>query len=605
MKVQKYTRRAGTAALLSTVLLPAYSPTATFVSATATTKPQHASSNFTNHAHSLLTQSMTFMDQLYDPIAGYLYRFDTALLHDTRSSSWYAAGLLARASLSNTTTTTSSSTDISEAIQIIKNIITPQFTNTSEQWYGDYQSYPEQPYPGTEQYPAKIYNTWDPNWRGFIGTAFIVILEEYSHLLPSSLQTDILASLKLNAIGDTYRVGGVDDDNLYPFYSNAAIMKAAVGSYIGHRLQDANLTNESEAWGREIAKLFDEVGGSLSEFNGPTYTGVSLTGLTIWAKYLPSNSSLKASGERMIRRTWKEFGELYNANMKQITGPWDRSYGYDESKYLSIMSLWIWSLVGLEASPFGPSFKPWAIAHNDDFEIGPLVSILTKYHVQQGWVGEKVMRSLTEFEDPGDGGRLFTASAYSDAYDHVPRNITSWISANLTIGAESFDMNVVGGPARNPSQFNPAVAQWLREDGSVGFLTLYPETQALHAEVGPRRLNLTYPYGNATSKFVFHVSPNGLTGPKNVYSWDDILGVGVKVSGSVRPEPEISFCGNVGGACDPVKYVATVHRLAAFSAVLHWLTCYLFSEFDLWNFTYSMPANDTRLPNIVLDFELV
>ncbi|GIZ39489.1 hypothetical protein CKM354_000287100 [Cercospora kikuchii] len=569
MKAYQHIRRAGTAALLSAILLP---------SATATTKPQHASSNFTSHAHSLLTQSMTFMDQLYDPIAGYLYRFDTALLHDTRSSSWYAAGLLARASLTNTSTSPS---DISEAIQVITNIITPQFTNTSEQWYGDYQSYPEQPYPGTEQYPATIYNTWDPNWRGFIGTAFIVILEEYSHLLPASLQNDILASLRLNAIGDTYRVGGVDDDNLYPFYSNAAIMKAAVGSYIGHRLQDANLTNESEAWGREIVELFDEVGGSLSEFNGPTYTGVSLTALTVWAKYLPSNSSLKASGERMIRRTWEEFGELYNANMKQITGPWDRSYGYDESKYLSIMSLWIWALVGLEASPFGPNFKPWAIAHNDDFEIGPLVAILTKYHVQQGWVGEKVMRSLTEFEDPGEEGRLFTASAYSYAYDHVPRNITSWISANLTIGAESFDMNVVGGPARNPSQFNPAVAQWLREDGSVGFLTLYPETQALQAEVGPRRLNLTYPYGNATSKFVFHVSPNGLAGPRNVYSWDDILGVGVKVSGSVRPEPEISFCGNVGGACDPVN------------------------EFDLWNFTYSMSANDTRLPNIVLDFELV
>lgn len=83
----------------------------------------------------------------------------------------------------------------------------------------------------------------------------------------------------------------------------------------------------------------------------------------------------------------------------------------------------------------------------------------------------------------------------------------------------------------------------------------YPETQALHAEVSDRRINLTYPYGNDTSKFVFHVSPNGLSGPKNVQSWDDVIGIGVTVSGSVAPEPVISFCGINGGSCDPVKCV--------------------------------------------------
>jgi hypothetical protein len=46
------------------------------------------------------------------------------------------------------------------------------------------------------------------------------------------------------------------------------------------------------------------------------------------------------------------------------------------------------------------------------------------------------------------------------AIDKVPRNITSWLSEKLTIGAESFDENGLGGPAQSQEAFNPAVIQW-------------------------------------------------------------------------------------------------------------------------------------------------
>ena len=86
--------------------------------------------------------------------------------------------------------------------------------------YGDYQKYPEEPEVGTEVYPASIYNSWDPNWRGFIGTTFIVMLEQFPDLISDAVQDLILASLFNATVGDSYRVGGVDDDNLYPSYSN-------------------------------------------------------------------------------------------------------------------------------------------------------------------------------------------------------------------------------------------------------------------------------------------------------------------------------------------------------------------------------------------------
>ncbi|KAF7187441.1 hypothetical protein HII31_11330 [Pseudocercospora fuligena] len=488
------------------------------------------------YAADLLTQSMTFMDNIYDPQAGYLYNIYYALQHETRSSSWYAAGLLAR----------NENDDCEQAIKILNNIIGGQFLNASEQWYGDYQTYPEQPYPGTEVYPAVIYNTWDPNWRGFIGTAMIVCYEEFGHLLPEDLKQRIMKSLHLDAIGDTYRVYGVDDDNLTPAYSNAALMKAAVSGWVGRKVGDANITAEGETWSQEIVDLFNQ-NDTLAEFNSPTYFGVSLFALTLGAKYLPADSVLGFNAPRMIRETWDFVGDVYNANMKNIAGPWDRSYGYDLNRYLAIMSLWIWSFVGLEQSPLYP--KPTAVGHIDDFEIGPLIAIMADYH--KTFVTEKTLNALTSFGD----SRLVHRSAYSPAFDHVPRNYSTFVSPKLTIGAQSFSENVVGGPSINPGKFNPVVVQWLREDGShrVGFMSLWPETESLQVKVSENRLNLTYPVVNDTSKFVFLVDPNGMVGPKNVKSWNDIAGLKVKVSGTIEPEPGISFCGINGGSCDTVK----------------------------------------------------
>lgn len=85
----------------------------------------------------------------------------------------------------------------------------------------------------------------------------------------------MLQSLHLDAQGDTCRVGGVDGDNLYPSYSNAAIMHTALSGWVGRHTNDSNLTAEGESWGREIVELFDR-GNGLSEFNSPTYAGISL-----------------------------------------------------------------------------------------------------------------------------------------------------------------------------------------------------------------------------------------------------------------------------------------------------------------------------------------
>ncbi|PSR79994.1 hypothetical protein BD289DRAFT_374790 [Coniella lustricola] len=535
----------------------------------------------------MFNQSMSFLDQIYDPSAGYLWYFYFPLApgkHETRSSVWYAAGLLRR----------NEGDDVEQANKIITSVITGQQKNVSDQWYGDYTKYPEEPTVGTAWYPEDIYNSWDPNWRGFIGTALIVMYEEYGHLLPSSTLALILDSMRNNTIGDSYRVGGVDGDNLYPAYSNPSLMRAATTGWTGRKLNDSNLTAAGEAYAQEVIDLFDR-NNTLSEFNSATYCGVSLFALTLWAKYLPSSAAaanstsasvMGTNAPRMIADIWTTVGALYNANLRNIAGPWDRTYGFDQNLYVGIMNTYLWALLGADRAPGinnvskGGRTPYWATAHADDFEIAPLLSAVLPYHVTL--VPDSVKQSLAAF--PGE--HTYTTSAYAPPADLVPRNITTWLSDNITIGAQSFDQTAVGGFSLNPNQWNPAVAQWLRSDGSVGWLTLYGTEAALDVNVTAGRLSLQYPRGNESSIFTILVASNpfdGGRGKRDVRGWEDVDGLkAVRVSGSVDVAAlEIGFCGLLGGTCDVIN------------------------NWEFWNFTYVMPAGSGNVvPSLVLEIEV-
>lgn len=284
---------------------------------------------------------MSYLEYFWDPLAAYLHDESaaTTLRHETRTSAWFAIGLLAR----------NQGHDVANAERVLKNIIHGQYKDPADQWYGTYQQEPEEPLVGTAIYPPMIYKSWDPNWRGFIGTSFIIGLEEFPHLLSPETQHLMLQSLHNNTIGDSYRNGGVNDDNLYPCYSNPSIMRAFVSGWTGRRLNDPNMTLTGEKNAAEVIELFNKT-NTLSEFNSPTYFGVSLYALTLWDKYMPGDSLLKQNAKRMVERTYESIGNLWHPRMKNMAGPWDRSYGYDMNKYFAIMAGWLWILIGKEQS---------------------------------------------------------------------------------------------------------------------------------------------------------------------------------------------------------------------------------------------------------------
>ncbi|EQB44244.1 hypothetical protein CGLO_17038 [Colletotrichum gloeosporioides Cg-14] len=309
------------------------------------------------HTQDLFEESVSFLDKIYNPVAGYLYFLffpPAAGKHETRSSVWYATGLLQR----------NEGDDVKQSVKIIKNDI-------------------------ADQKKVPVFNPWDPNWRGFIGSNLIVIYEEFRHLISEDVQ------MRDNTVGDSYRVGGENDDVLYPSYSNPALMRAVATGWTRWMLNDSNMTAAGELYARKVLDLFDRI-NTLSEFNSPTYAGFSLYALTMWIKYIPQSSLMGQNGARMIEAVWETIGNLNNANLRNIAGPWERTYGFDMNQYVAILNIYIWSLVGKSQAP--GIDQTWSMAHADDFEYAPLISVLAPDH--NALMPKSVIQKLVSF--PGE-----------------------------------------------------------------------------------------------------------------------------------------------------------------------------------------------------------
>jgi hypothetical protein len=202
-------------------------------------------------------------------------------------------------------------------------------------------------------------------------------------------------------------------------------------------------------------------------------------------------------------------------------------------------------------------------------KIAPMVAILAPFH--NSLISESITRKLVSCS----GETLISRQAYAPPYDLEPRNITTWVSPNLTIGGESFNQGNLGGAREDRFSWNPGVIQWKRRDDSVGWFNVYPSQTTMNIDVAPKSINFTYPNGNASSTFSFIVASNPLGGKRDITSIRDVEGLDLEVSGTVNvSSPSISFCGLVGGTCN----------------IIH--------GFEFWNITWFMPSNATTVPFI-------
>jgi hypothetical protein len=297
-----------------------------------------------------------------------------------------------------------------------------------------------------------MWRDYDPNWRQFVGTTLALLLEEFDSALPPALVARMDHALELAVVGEP-------PDRCSPAYTNIALMKAALMTWAGDRYGHSAWTQTGEAFGRAVFDLF-QVHQTFAEYNSPTYYGVNFYALALWRVYAKS-AALAQMGAAMERALWRDVARDYHAGLRNVAGPYTRSYGMDMQRYGALLGLSIWLLVGQEAAPFPRAAGMFD--HGHDFCYGPALALAgtqapadTLPHFQ-AFQGERVVSSRIA----GERG----------APDRVA---TAWLDQEVMIGAEG---TASGSPAdafTRANQFHPVTLHWQTARG-VGWMRLLHE----------------------------------------------------------------------------------------------------------------------------------
>ncbi|KAJ7119751.1 hypothetical protein C8R44DRAFT_982399 [Mycena epipterygia] len=507
------------------------------------------------------------------------------LFNSPRYSAWYSVGLLAR----------NGKGDVETASSMLKDVISYQFTDPTKNWFGTYKASPTAPDPGAV-YPPMLYGSYDLNVGLFVCTSFIIIIEEFQHLLEPSLVTLIKQSMYNATVGDGYRVGGFNGDgysaggfvgdNLYPIYSNPWYMRIMSATYVGKMMGDANMSFWGDQWATEAIENFN-LYNTLAEFNSGTYTGVTLYALSLWG-YMPKNSTIAVHAKDIISKTWTAIGMYYNPTLHTLGGPFDRAYGYNLRAYYGILGGMITGLIGGIQDGTAPLPVPIVGSeHFGDAAANILTPLIAKFN--DPYVPTTALAQLKGLS--GGKGHSFFAQAVSPPWDNpsVPRNYTSWTAAGLSIGGIQSDEKVIGGAATNQAAYVPASIIWT--SGTVtqtSWFNLYPTSGSISAVASSTGLVISYPPSkafpnntNVTSSvmtFLFNGEAHLSVPADFLVNGTGVLpGLRFNVSGNVVSEGTRSLVYGAGSINDLAYY----------------------------NLTYAFPNLGVAVPEIMIDVEKI
>ena len=393
----------------------------------------------------LLDVAMDWLDRWWDPETGLLWNMEGSYdevapprsIHLVPQSAWYAAGLLRRGA----------DGDEARAVQCIEALLGCQYVDVGEgtEWHGTFARFLETPIPKSG---AIMWLDFDPNWRQFIGTTFELLLQDRL-IADAGLAARVRASIELAVASEPV-------DRVPPNYSNIALMRSWLE--VEHERAGA------EDYAARVVALFDEH-GAFEEYNSATYYGIDLYALALW-RDRSSSPVLREAGARIEEALWRDIGRWYHPGMRNLCGPWSRSYGMDMRVYASLLGIWMWPALGRAAVPFPDVTAPFDHAH--DLSHAPMAD----------WLGpvvpDDVLGDLVAFSGEHTVEQRITPS----------RVATGWLSDRVMCGGEWGDLT-----ASARGQFHPATAHWQLPDGDVGWIRVVNYAPA-RAEAAVGRLQV-------------------------------------------------------------------------------------------------------------------
>lgn len=379
------------------------------------------------NAQEILDESMTWMDARFDSGPAKLLYYDgkgsDSPRHIVRESTYYALGLLARG-------------ESERAAGVLGAVLDQQIDAPGEVYHGTFLRYTEEVHPKAG---AVEWIDYDPNWRDFIGTGFALALIYFSDRLPDNLIRRIDRSLRLAVEGTLARV-------VRPGYTNIALMDAYLLHFAGQRLDEPDWCTAGETLAQQVYTLFSE-NEAFEEYNSPTYYGTDLYALALWRGFSGS-ALLRELGAKMEAALWHDIAAFYHAGMRNIAGPWDRSYGMDMTRYAALLGLWIWLGVGREQAPFPDTTQPFE--HTFDLCFGACAALTGTE------IPADALAHFQTFQGAREVGHTITRSPL--------RAATAWLGEDLMLGAEFTSQSKMGY-----YQFHPLTIHWRAASGPVGW----------------------------------------------------------------------------------------------------------------------------------------
>ncbi|WP_420111246.1 hypothetical protein [Pseudactinotalea sp.] len=408
----------------------------------------------TGHPRDLATTSLAWMDARWDDDAD-LYQSPDAQnsanvrvdgpAHLVRETAYYALGLLLR----------DAPGDGERAHRALRAAIVRQLDEPGAPFHGTWMRAGEESRPPSD---AREWRDYDPNWREFIGTTLTLILHHYDDRLPPSLVIDIEHSLRLAAVGTLARA-------VPARYTNIALMRAFLLDAAGVRLHEHTWRAAAEEIASEILDLYS-AHETFDEFNSPTYYGINLLALSRWAEH-GSSALLRRAGSIMLDGMWRDVARFYHPDLRNMCGPFDRSYGMDMRRYVGPLGLWLWCLTGRGHAPFPDAgrylSRPW--------DLCPGVPVAMLYRAPQSDIA----------------GALLTSSQHTveRVVSSSPRRVaTAWLGERVMTGGLEVES------ARSAStQYHPATIHWSSQ-GQLCWLRVVG-AEAISARAAERALTVS------------------------------------------------------------------------------------------------------------------
>jgi hypothetical protein len=409
------------------------------VAVTAPAAPRHPDvASLSKNSREIFHTAMEWGDRYYDgqaklcrmpPSPAYAELRSSPYLM-VRESTWYALGLLLR----------DGPGDRERAGQILDVVLKAQYHEPGKPWDGTFRRSPSEADPGTQ---AVMWRSYDPNWREFIGTTFAVILTEYPDRVSADLRRRMVDAI------DYAIAGEMKQGRLAPTYTNISLMYGFLWDFAAVRGGKPEWASKAEQWQKTVYELYKQH-DAFWEFNSPTYSGVDIFALALWRDY-GFTPLMRKRGAEMEAGLWRTTADLYNANLRNISGPYDRAYGMDMRSYVSVMGLWLRTVLDADHAPL-TNFNP-PVDHVADLWLVPAIVILDTR------IPADAMAKFEEFP-----GQHQVNHPIADQ-----RIATAWIGKTVIYGGE------ITGHTRDVdarSQLHPVTVQWLAPNGKIGWIQL-------------------------------------------------------------------------------------------------------------------------------------